>query len=87
MKPDEFIELLEERPFIPLRLHMSNGRVHEVRHPENAIVGENVVALGVPQPNSEFPRIRLVSLPHINEVEQLLDEPNKRKRNGRKSGK
>jgi hypothetical protein len=71
MKPEELIELLEERPFMPLRLHMSNGRIHEVRHPEMAIVGENMVALGVPQEGSEYPRIRLVSLPHINEVEQV----------------
>jgi len=87
MKPEKLIELLEERPFVALRLHMSNGRVHEVRHPENAIVGENVVALGVPQPDSEFPRIRLISLPHINEAEQLPDEPDRKKRSGRKAGK
>lgn len=83
MKPEELVELLEERPFIPLHLHMSNGRTHEVRHPENAIVGENVVALGVPQPDSEFPRIRLISIPHINEAEQLIVESDKKKRNGR----
>jgi hypothetical protein len=71
MKPEEFVELLEERPFVPIRLHMSNGRVHEVRHPEMAIVGEDVVALGVEQEGSDFPRIRLVSLPHINEIEQI----------------
>ena len=71
MKPEELVELLEERPFLPLRFHMSNGRTHEVRHPENAIVGEGVVALAVPQEGSEFPRIRLVSLAHINEVETV----------------
>jgi hypothetical protein len=87
MKPEELVELLEERPFVPLRFHMSNGRVHEVRHPENAIVGEGIVALGVPQPDSEFPRIRLVSLSHINEIEQLIEEPGRKKRNGRRPGK
>jgi hypothetical protein len=71
MKPDELVELLEERPFLPLRFHMSNGRTHDVRHPENAIVGEGVVALAVPQEGREFPRIRLVSLAHINEVETV----------------
>jgi hypothetical protein len=87
MKPKELIELVEERPFVPLRLHMSNGRIHEVRHPENAIVGEGVVALGVPQPDSEFPRIRLISIPHINEAEQLVSDSEKKKRNGRRPGK
>jgi hypothetical protein len=71
MKPEELVELLEERPFLSLRFHMSNGRTHDVRHPENAIVGEGVVALAVPQKGREFPRIRLVSLAHINEVETV----------------
>jgi hypothetical protein len=71
MKPEELVELLAERPFLPLRLHMSNGRTHDVRHPENAIVGEGVVALAVAQKDSEFPQIRLVSLAHINEVETV----------------
>jgi hypothetical protein len=71
MKPEELIELLAERPFLPLRLHMSNGRTHEIRHPENAIVGEDVVALAVPQNGSELPRIRLVSVSHINEAETV----------------
>ena len=87
MKPEEFIELLEERPFLPLRLHMSNGRVHEVRHPENAIVGEGVIALGVPQEGSEFPLIRLVSLPHINEVETIAGENGAKKSKSRRNGK
>jgi hypothetical protein len=71
VKPEDLIELLEERPFVPLRLHMSNGRTHEVRHPEMAIVGEDVVALGISQEGREYPRIRLVSLTHINEIEQV----------------
>ena len=71
MKPEELVELLEERPFLPLRIHMSNGRTHEVRHPENAIVGEGVVALAVRQEGREYPLIRLVSLAHINEVEAV----------------
>lgn len=71
MKPEELIEVLAEQPFVPLRLHMSNGRTHEIRHPEMAIVGEEVVALGIPQEESERPRIRLVSISHINEIEHL----------------
>ena len=71
MKAEELIEILEERPFVPIRLHMSNGRTHDVRHPEMAIVGEEVAALGVQHDANERPRIRLVSITHINEVEQI----------------
>ncbi len=72
MKPEELIEVLAEQPFVPLRLHMSNGRTHDIRHPEMAIVGEDVVALGIAQEDSERPRIRLVSITHINEIEHIV---------------
>jgi hypothetical protein len=71
MTSEELIELLAERPFIPLRLHLSNGRSHEIRHPEMAIVGEDIVAIGVLREGETYPRIRLVDLGHINEIEQV----------------
>ena len=71
MKSEDLIELLEERPFVPLRIHLSNGRTHEIRHPEMAIVGQNVVALGVGAENNGLPRIRLVSVAHITEIEPV----------------
>ncbi len=74
MKPEELIELLSEQPFVPRLIHMSNGRTHELRHPEMAIVGEEVVALGIAQEESEHPRIRLISISHINEVEHLASK-------------
>ena len=74
MQSEELIELFEERPFVPLRLHLSNGRTHDVRHPEMAIVGQDVVALGVLTDDHDLPRIRLVSVNHINEVETITPE-------------
>jgi hypothetical protein len=72
MLREELTEMLEEPPFIPLRIHMSNGRTHEIRHPENAIVGDYHVALLVVRNSQEL--IRVISLPHINEVEPLPAE-------------
>ena len=74
MSKNELIEMLEERPFAPLRIHMSNGRMHEVRHPENAIVADNHVALLAMRDGEEV--IRIISLPHINEVEPLSTKAN-----------
>ena len=73
MTSEDLIELLEKHPFLPLRLHMSNGRTHEIRHPEMAIVSRDVVAIGVTQVDERFPRLRLVSIPHIDEVEPISD--------------
>jgi hypothetical protein len=69
MTKNELIEIREERPFKPLLLHMSNGRTHEVRHPENAIVADDHSALLAIRNGEEV--IRIISLPHINEVEPL----------------
>jgi hypothetical protein len=74
MIKSELIELLAERPFRPILIHMSNGRTHEVRHPENAIVGDYDVALLAVQNGEEL--IRIISLPHINEVERLAGGAN-----------
>jgi len=57
MISEELIELLEERPFVPLRVHLSNGRTHDIRHPELAIVGRDVAAIGVEVDEGELPRI------------------------------
>jgi hypothetical protein len=50
---------------------MSNGRTHEVLHPDDTIIGDEVVALGVYDQGAERPRIRLLSIVDIIEVESL----------------
>jgi hypothetical protein len=74
MTADELIELLEERPFQPLRLHLADGRMREIRHPEMAIVSESLVAIGIPR-NDESriaTKITYCSLPHIVEAEPIV---------------
>jgi hypothetical protein len=82
MTKSELIEMLAERPFTPLMIHMSNGRTHEVRHPENAIVGDFHAALLAMRDGEEV--IRVISLPHINEVERLAAESNGNKKRPRR---
>jgi hypothetical protein len=71
MTPEELIELLEERPFTPLRLHLADGRVREIRHPEMALVSETNVAIGVPRDNESKVAVKFTfcSIPNIVEVE------------------
>ena len=71
MTAEELIELLEERPFVPLRLHLADGRVREIRHPEMAIVGESLVVIGVPREDASRGPVRVTfcSIPNIVEVE------------------
>ena len=73
MTADELIELLEERPFQPVRLHLSDGRMREIRHPEMAIVSETLVAIGVPRDEDSriATKITYCSLPHVVEAEPI----------------
>ena len=47
MTPEDFESVLKTQPFVPVRIHMSNGRTHEIRRPDDAIIGDEVVAVGV----------------------------------------
>lgn len=73
MDAADFVEVLSNRPFEPLRLRLSDGRHHDVRHPELAIVSNRIVY--VVTPSSSDPRIAEniahVSLAHIVEVAPL----------------
>jgi hypothetical protein len=43
MRADELQKMLNQRPFEPLRLHISGGETADIRHPELAIVGRSLV--------------------------------------------
>ena len=71
MTAEELIELLEERPFKPLRLHLADGRVREIRHPEMAVVAKDSVSIGMPGDNGTKIAVKIThcSLPNVVEIE------------------
>lgn len=71
MTAEDLIELLEERPFKPLRLHLADGRMREIRHPEMAIVAESHIVIGIPRDDGSKVAVRTTfcSIPNIVEVE------------------
>jgi hypothetical protein len=80
MTAEELIELLAERPFKPLRLHLSGGRIRDIRHPEMAVVAEDAIAIGVPRDEGSRRAYKIThcSIQNIVEIEPLDD--------GKKSG-
>ena len=48
MGPEDFLSLLRTRPFIPLRLHLTDGANYELRHPDNVWVLRTRIEIGVP---------------------------------------
>lgn len=64
--------LLRRRPFVPLRLHRTDGQTYDIRHPDNVIVLRSRVDIGVaPDPMGVVERVEYCSLLHIVRVEEL----------------
>jgi hypothetical protein len=73
---EQLLQLLRQRPFVPVRLHLSNGIVHEIRHPELAMVSPSYIVVGVPAGDAGGPAIIesvIVSLLHLVQAEQMTN--------------
>lgn len=47
MRPEEFRKLLRTEPFEPLRIGLSDGRTVLVRHPDQVVVAERHLLVGL----------------------------------------
>jgi hypothetical protein len=73
MRPEELTALLRRRPFIPLRLHMTDGQTYDIRHCDQVLVSRQRVDIGMP-PNPAtgvLERVEFCSLLHVVRVEDL----------------
>ena len=84
MYPEDLIQLIRSRPFVPLRLHLSNGETFDIRHPELALITRSRVDIGLdPDPTSGILRNTVhLGLSHIVRVEKLEPTPQPTKSNG-----
>lgn len=73
--------MLDKRPFEPFRLLVSGGQHADVMHPEMAIVGRSIVAVGEGGKHGVADRIVWYNLLHIIKIEPLTAHA---KRNGRR---
>jgi hypothetical protein len=65
-------DLLSRRPFEPFRLRLSSGDVHEVRHPEMALLLRGGVYVAIPNGANHLPETATwCNLLHVAAVEPL----------------
>lgn len=71
MRPSDIAEQIKSRPFLPLRMHFSDGSEYDVRHPEFLTVTRTVLALTIMgPPNSLLPeRVILLDPMHLVRLE------------------
>src|SRR5205085_827138 len=68
MPTQDLLQALHKQPFEPFSIHVSDGTVYEVYHPELVMVGLGSAVVGVPAPAQPFPvyqRYEAVALGHI----------------------
>ena len=47
MGAEQLRDLLRRRPFVPLRLHLTDGTTYDIRHPEMALITRSTVDIGI----------------------------------------
>ena len=67
MNMETIREWLNRQPFEPFVLRMSNGEIHEVRHPECMALGKTRVIVSFP----EADRMEHLLLIHVNAIEAM----------------
>ncbi len=73
MRPDELMELIRKQPYVPLRIHLTDGRTYDINHPDQIIVLKGRIDVGVePDPKSGVvDRVEHCSLLHVVRIEEL----------------
>ena len=73
MRPEEFKELLDAQPFIPLRIHMTDGKTYDIHHPDFVWVLRSRIDIGIlaEQNGGILDRVDHCSLLHVVRVEEL----------------
>jgi hypothetical protein len=74
MAPDELINALHRRPFVPFRVTLTVGSTYDVRHPELCMVGRRSAVIGLittDTPDHLFERSMTIDLLHIVKLEPL----------------
>jgi hypothetical protein len=72
MHPDLLFAAVRRRPFVPIRLHASDGTSYDVRHPDLILVTRHSVILALPGDVNELPERAVTIAPvHVTRLEEL----------------
>ena len=77
MSPEAIRAMLDRRPFIPFRIHVSDQVGYDVTNPRMVMIGGAVTVIGVNRRDSGsefFDEPVIVANRHITRLEPLVDE-------------
>jgi hypothetical protein len=71
MRREQLESALRESPFRPFRVILTNGHVHEIRHPEFFMLMSGSAIVGHPDPaGAGADRYTVIDLSHVAEIER-----------------
>jgi hypothetical protein len=72
MRAQEIHAHVRKRPFVPIRVFLSDGSRHDVRHPEFILVTQREVVIGTPSRGDQIPETTVYIDPiHITRIEPI----------------
>ena len=75
MTVQTFREMLSRRPFQPVKLTLSSGQSHEIRHPEVALLTRTSILIGTELAEDGVPsEFKIISLLHVTAIEPLTSQ-------------
>ena len=75
MSPYDILRSLRRRPFQPLRVFLSDGSHHDVRHPEMVFVTRRSVSIAIEPIRNQVPDDYVLCDPlHITRIEPLASD-------------
>jgi hypothetical protein len=76
MPAADLLRMLRAQPFVPFRMHISEGVVYDIRHPEMVIVMAAAAIVAFPDPANEemASSWELVDLRHIIRLEPIRSQ-------------
>ena len=75
MSPDELAPYFNRRPYLPVRLHLTEGESIDVRNPHMVVLGKTTIVIGI-QRNIDSPYYDepvMLALAHIRKVEPIIE--------------
>ena len=73
MRPEDLLALLRTRPFVPFRIHMTDGRYYDIVHPEAVFVMRSRAIIGLrPDPATNIPdQSEQIALLHVVRTSEI----------------
>lgn len=77
MSPEELNSALRRRPFVPIRIHVTDGVHYDIRVPHMVMIGRTILFIGLRRDVDSpfFDEPVWVALRHVTRVEPIIEAP------------